>query len=31
MSGPETVNLLLGKGYRFFRAVIDDPGPTAAA
>jgi hypothetical protein len=27
----DTVNLLLGKGYRSFRAVLDEPGPTAAA
>ena len=27
----DTVNLLLGKGYRSFRAVLDKPGPTAAA
>lgn len=25
----DTVNLLLGKGYRSFRVVLDDPGPSA--
>lgn len=27
----DTVNLLLGKGYRFFRVVLDEPGPKPSA
>jgi hypothetical protein len=27
----DTVNLLLGKGYRSFRVVLEEPGPTASA